>query len=239
MMPMTFERVNNHHGLVYTRTLADAGMTGRSLADRRTEDATACRVCSKTFKSTRGKKWCRGCGHEVCRDCVAGVIMYKSEIVSAPRLLFSRERFCRVCLFHMREHFNHKSVVDQPSHQLSLELAGVNTLQQSQITAAMGTIDDLFDRRACCSINESQLFHFMVDSDDEQEHCSPLITSSSSYCFEERGSFSIKFKTPSYDETSDLIDVARVAADQAVLLRCVYQRNGGAKCTSIDAVWTT
>lgn len=154
MMPMMFERVNNHHGLVYTRTLADAGMTAHSLADRRTGGSTACRVCSKKFTLMRGKKWCRGCGHAVCRDCVADVIMYTNEIASASRLIFTRQKFCRLCLFHMREHFYHESVVYQPSHQLSLELEeGNNTLQQSRITAAMDKIDDLFERHARCSIN--------------------------------------------------------------------------------------
>lgn len=231
VMPTFFERVQNHHGLLYARSLTDAGITVNSLADRHTEASTGCRVCNKKFKLTRGMKWCRGCGHAVCRDCAAEIIMLEGGVISASRLPSVRERFCSLCLFQVRERrmlsVDRESEKERPSVQFSIGSDEVNKFELSRITAAVNSIDGLFDRRARHSLDESLLSMSMLKADDknEEDELSRRTTRSSSlYYIERESSLSTEPRSSVYTKSIDLVDMARVAADQATMLRSIYQQ---------------
>lgn len=232
VMPIVFERVHNHHGLVFTRSLADAGMTVNSLADPRSYHATACRVCRKRFKWTRGKKWCRGCGHAVCRDCVTDVIHYNDKITSAFRLPYTHEQFCSLCRFHMREHkvtTDNAAAFDEHNCWLSnIPEEEPNALELSHISAAVHSIDQLLGQRAADPMDEPILLLSMATLDggnQDQTTLSRRTTRSSSMSNAECDVFSCpESKTPSYEESIELIYMAREAADQAAMLRSIYRQ---------------
>lgn len=80
-------------------------------------------MCRKQFKFLLGKKWCRGCGHAVCRECLTDVILCKNEIESAARVPFTRELFCQFCLFHRLAHWTavyDESTADLPSGRFTI-----------------------------------------------------------------------------------------------------------------------
>lgn len=104
LMPTILDHALNHYGLMDARALHNAGVTVNTLAPYRIDDgAMGCRVCKKRFGFTRRKKWCRACGHTVCRACVIKLILLKPGVELASRLPFVSERFCLNCILYARE----------------------------------------------------------------------------------------------------------------------------------------
>lgn len=111
LIPIMFERVLNHYGLVDARALLAAGVDPSKLMQRQSSEsslvpakgAVSCRVCRKKFGVTRFRKWCRACGHAICKGCSTKVILFKDQLQIASRMPFVRERFCLRCLVRARE----------------------------------------------------------------------------------------------------------------------------------------
>lgn len=227
--PIMFERNLNYYGLADSRALAEAGLRPSCLAGKRPEASIACHSCNKKFKMTRRKKWCRGCGHAVCRDCVMKVVMYKDEVETSSRLPYVRERFCLTCLIYVRElraTVNYVPKIDL-TDDYHRETNPASKFAQSQITAAVHSMDRILDLEPRQSTNESLNSLDMLDEGSVnvlmKPNCSQRTTQSTSICSVTTESSSAGSTGPIYAESVDLVDMARIVADQAALLRSIYQ----------------
>lgn len=104
LTPVLYQRMLYHYGLVNVKALAHAGITAATLAPRKQEQATNCRVCRKRFGLRRFKKWCQACGHAMCRSCTMKLsLVNDSGEQGGTRLPLVKARFCVRCLIQARE----------------------------------------------------------------------------------------------------------------------------------------
>lgn len=103
LTPVLYQRMLNHYGLMNVKALAHAGITASTLAPRKQEAASLCRVCRKKFGLRRFKKWCQACGHAMCRSCTMKLSLVKDGDELGPRQPLEKARFCVRCLIQARE----------------------------------------------------------------------------------------------------------------------------------------
>lgn len=148
-MPIMFERVLNHYGLVDARALLAAGVDPAKLMQRQSSEsslapskgAVSCRVCRKKFGVTRFRKWCRACGHAICKGCSTKVILFKDQLQIAARMPFVRERFCLRCLVRAREGRSQQKNAATNSFQSTTGSSQISVKESSEVVEVEAAVD--------------------------------------------------------------------------------------------------
>lgn len=196
-MHVLFERMLNHYGLIDAKALQQAGVTPATLATKNHESPSGCRVCRKKFGLRRHKSYCRACGHAVCRSCNMKIILLHEGLQIAPRLPYSRERFCLRCLIYARE--------------LRIKRASEDNQRSFRVTSVSDTRSDSFFGSFT---DDSELDGLLALGDGE-----PLLE-------EDFAGMSVNdepthFAPPGPE--SDTMRMARLVTQEATFLRTLYQ----------------
>lgn len=251
MMPIMFERVLNHYGLVDARALLAAGVDPSKLMQRQSSESSlapsrgtvSCRVCRKKFGVTRFRKWCRACGHAICKGCSTKVILFKNQLQIASRMPFVRERFCLRCVVRAREgRFKHKNAATNSFQSTSSSLISVKESTVVEVDAAdsssrgLFAVDDLLNLEIKDDYDDLNM-----DGMESLVTPNPLAATAEEDDLETYARFARTESSTSSSsvqaEAEELTLMAQRVAHEASLLRAIHQERQ--KAGSLQRVSTT